>query len=557
MRQPAAKMEIFKPQIPQRAALYERLSRDDGDSSESESIVNQRKILYSFASEMGFEIVGEYVDDGWSGTNFNRPGFQQMLKDIKPKGIDCIITKDLSRLGRDHIMTGYYIENFFPENNIRYIAVNDKVDTEQGDSDIAPFMNVFNEFHAKQTSKKVRSVFEAKFKDGECHYTYPPMGYDKDPDKKNRLVPDPETAWIIQKIFDLADEGKGPWAIRMWLYENRVMTPGYRAYLRWGAYAKTYDNAPESRRYEWGLKNLKEILQNPVYTGVSVHYKKRTISYKNHKIKNQPKHKQMVCKDTHEALISQEKFDRVQERIAIRKRKSKQTNVPHVLAGVAVCADCGGYLRFGANKTSPNHTYNYLCCGRKSEIGTRSCTSHYTNYDLLCEAILQRIQELYKQVQIDKSAIIDRLSVKVQEITVSAQDSQREEREKLEKRKVELENVISKLYEDWASGTITAEIFSAMSGKFRGEHAELVEKLSRLPQEELEEEPSSSGAEQLVGLVEKMSYPTELTAELVNLLIEKIAIHEPIGEKYQKNKPQEIEIFWRFVEPDRSEMFFK
>lgn len=538
-------------------ALYMRLSRDDGDSGESESIVNQRKILYSFASEMGFEIVGEYVDDGWSGTNFNRPGFRQMLEDIKPKEIECIITKDLSRLGRDHIMTGYYIENYFPENNIRYIAVNDKVDTEQGDSDIAPFMNVFNEFHAKQTSKKVRGVFEAKFKDGECHYTYPPMGYDKDADKKNHLVPDAETAWIIRKIFDLADEGKGPWAIRMWLYENQIMTPGYRAYLRWGAYAKTYEYAPEERRYEWGLKNIKDILKNPVYVGVSVHYKKRTISYKNHKIKNQPKHKQMVCEDTHEPLIDREKFDRVQEHIAVRKRKSKQTNAPHLFAGVAVCADCGGYLRFGANKTSPNHTYHYLCCGRKSEIGTRSCTSHYTNYDLLCNTVLSRIQELYQTVQIDKAAIVAKLNAKAQEMNSSTEADRQAEREKLEKRKIELESVLSKLYEDWASGAITNEMLSVMSGRFREEHTKILQTLSTLPNEAQGERPSSDGAEKLIKLVETMSYPAELTAQLVNMLIEKISIHEPVGEKYQKNKPQEIEIFWRFIELEQSEMFFK
>lgn len=556
MRQPAANNEVFNQNFLYNTALYMRLSRDDGDSGESESIINQRKILYACAAEKGFNVVGEYVDDGWSGTNFNRPGFQQMLNDIEEKGINCIMTKDLSRLGRDHVMTGYYIESFFPENNIRFIAINDKVDSEEGDNDITPFMNVFNEFHAKQTSKKIRRVFESKFEDGECHYIYPPMGYNKDPDRKNHLVPDPETRWIIEKMFELAEEGKGPWVIRSWLYEHKVMTPGYRNYLRWGALAKVYEKSPEERRYEWGLKSVKEILKNPLYIGTLVHYKKRTISYKNHKAKNLPKSKHIVYENAHEPIISKERFERVQELIGERKRKSKQSGKPHIFAGIAVCADCGGGLRFGSNRTSPNHTYNYLCCSRKNEVGTKSCTAHYTNYDRLCEAVLERIQNLYREVSLDKDALLGRLRSRVQEQTQANDNTKREEKAAFEKRKAELENILSKLYEDWASDRITEDMFSVMTAKFRTEHTELTQKLAALKDDQETYEKKEDGRK-LVELIEQMSYPTELTAELVNLLIQRIEIHEPIGAHRQKFKPQEIEIFWRFVEPEHSEMFFK
>lgn len=556
MRQPAAKQELSGENALYNAALYMRLSRDDGDSGESESIVNQRKILYAYAMEMGFNVVGEYVDDGWSGTSFQRPGFQQMIKDIDEKQINCIVTKDLSRLGRDHVMTGYYIESFFPENNIRFIAVNDKVDSEEGDNDITPFMNVFNEFHAKQTSKKIRRVFEAKFEDGECHYIYPPMGYNKDPEVKNHLVPDPETRWIIEKMFELAEEGKGPWAIRSWLYEHKVMTPGYRAYLRWGAYAKVYEDAPESRRYEWGLKSVKEILKNPLYIGTLVHYRKRTISYKNHKAKNLPENKQIVYVNAHEPIVSQERFDRVQQLIGARKRKSSQSGKPHVFAGIAVCADCGGGMRFGSNRTSPRHTYNYLCCSRKNEMGTKSCTSHYTNYDRLCDAVLERIQRLYHEVHIDKDAILKRLRARAAQDAQSCDSFAREEKAGLEKRKAELENILSKLYEDWAAQRITEAMFSAMTAKFRIEHTELIQRIAQLSDAREKQERIEDGRK-LVELVEQMSYPSELTAELVNLLISRIEIHEPIGGHRQKFKPQEIEIFWRFVEPEHSELFFK
>ena len=556
MRQPAIKQEMLGENFLYNTALYMRLSRDDGDSGESESIINQRKILYAYAMEMGFNVVGEYVDDGWSGTSFQRPGFQQMIKDIDDKEINCIVTKDLSRLGRDHVMTGYYIESFFPENNIRCIAINDKVDSEEGDNDITPFMNVFNEFHAKQTSKKIRRVFEVKFGDGECHYIYPPMGYNKDPEVKNHLVPDPETRWIVEKMFELAEEGKGPWVIRSWLYDHKVMTPGYRAYLRWGAYAKVYDGAPESRRYEWGLKSVKEILKNPLYIGTLVHYRKRTISYKNHKAKNLPENKQIVYENAHEPIISKERFDRVQELIGERKRKSKQSGKPHVFAGIAVCADCGGGLRFGSNRTSPNHTYNYLCCSRKNEVGTKSCTSHYTNYDRLCSAVLERIQSLYREVHIDKEAILKRLRASVAEHDETRSSSSKEEKASLEKRKAELENILSKLYEDWAAQRITEDMFSAMTAKFRTEYTELTQRLDQLSDAQEKPEKKEDGRK-LVELIDQMSYPTELTSELVNLLISRIEIHEPIGGHRQKFKPQEIEIFWRFVEPEHSELFFK
>jgi len=417
-------------------------------------------------------------------------------------------------------------------------------------------MNVFNEFHAKQTSKKIRRVFEAKFGEGECHYIYPPMGYNKDPEVKNHLIPDPETRWIVEKMFELAEEGKGPWVIRSWLYDHKVMTPGYRAYLRWGAYAKVYEDAPESRRYEWGLKSVKEILKNPLYIGTLVHYRKRTISYKNHKAKNLPESKHIVYANAHEPIISEERFERVQQLIGARKRKAKQSGRPHIFAGIAVCADCGGGLRFGSNRTSPNHTYNYLCCSRKNEVGTKSCTSHYTNYDRLCAAVLERIQSLYHEVHIDKEAILKRLRARAAE-NVEAHDSfSKGEKAKLEKRKTELESILSKLYEDWVSQRITEDMFSAMTAKFRTEHTELMQKLSQLSDVQEKQEKKEDGRK-LVELVEQMSYPTELTAELVNLLISRIEIHEPIGAHRQKFKPQEIEIFWRFVEPEHAEVFFK
>lgn len=546
---------VFSEPCEYRAALYMRLSRDDGDSGESESIVNQRKILRDFAREQGFFVAGEYADDGWSGTNFNRPAFKQMMEDIETKKINCVITKDLSRLGRDHVMVGYYTETFFPEHGIRYIAINDRVDSNEGDSDIAPFMNVFNEFHAKQTSKKVRSVFAAKFKEGECHYAFPPMGYRKDPSRKNHLVPDEETRWIIEKMFQLAEEGNGAWAVRMWLFDHKVMTPGYRAYRNWGAYAKTYAGAPEERRYQWGIANVKKILRDPVYIGTLVHYRTRDISFKNHKKKKQPPSRQYMVKHAHEPIISEETFQRVQEQIE-KRRRSTAAGAPHLFAGIAVCADCGGYMRFGSNRISQGREYHYLCCGRKSEIGTFACTPHNTPYEAFCDAILKRIQSLYKQVKLDRRAIAEKLAGMSDAAALAECRKKRQELEALKARKEELSKVLSKLYEDLIGEKISNEIFSVMSDKFQSEHREASEKIHALEQE-LKREDDPGRAEKLIELVDSLSYPTVLTRELVNALIEKIAIHEPIGPKYARGKPQEIEIFWRFLEPEKPEVLFK
>lgn len=553
MKQPATIIPYQDHGIIYNAALYMRLSRDDGDPVESESIGNQRRILSAFAREQGFNIVGEYTDDGWSGTTFNRPGFRKMIADIEAKKINCVITKDLSRLGRDHIMVGYYTENYFPEHGIRYIAINDRVDTDEGDSDIAPFMNIFNEFHAKQTSKKVRCVFESKFKDGECHYRYPPYGYDKDPDRKNHLVPDPETGWVIEKIFEMAESGSGSWTIRKWLYDNRIITPGYRAYIRWGAYKKTYDDAPEERKYEWGLATVKRILKDPVYIGCLVHYRKRQVSFKNHKIKNMPKSKQMYLENTHEALVSKDRFDRVQNQIEVRRRKTN-AGAPHIFVGIAVCADCGGYMRFGHNR---GRDYSYLCCGKKSEIGSLRCTAHNIRYDKLCDAVLKKIQDLYREVRIDKDTVIERLSNELNTDTSSQQLACQKELSRLRARRDELSRIISKLYEDWASQRITGDMFNMMSNRFRDENTSISTRIQELESESEDAQQEVCSPNRLVSIVESMPYPTELTSELVNLLIEKIRIHESIGRKYKRNKSQEIEIYWRFAAPTKPEVLLK
>ena len=264
-------------------ALYLRLSRDDELQGESGSIQTQRMMLRQYAAEHGLTVVDEYIDDGWSGTNFERPSFQRMIDDIEDGKINCVVTKDLSRLGRNYILTGQYTEIYFPSKGVRYIAINDNVDTINGESELAPFLNILNEMHARQTSKKVKAAMRTRFANGAHYGAYAPLGYVKDPDKKGHLLIDPETRWIVEKIFDLAVHGRGAASITRILVEEKVPTPGWLNYERYGTFANIYAGAPAEKAYAWTIAQVKSILKEETYIGHSVHNKQSNISFKNKK----------------------------------------------------------------------------------------------------------------------------------------------------------------------------------------------------------------------------------------------------------------------------------
>lgn len=530
-----------------RTAIYERLSKDDELAGDSTSIQNQRKILYNYASENGMNVIGEYTDDGWSGTNFNRPGFTKMIEDIDKKNIECIIVKDLSRLGRNYIEVGYYLENFFPSKGIRFIAISENVDTNKGDSDLVPFVNIFNEYHAKSTSKKLRQVHEMQSAEGACHYTYPPMGYNKDPENKKHLVIDEETSWIIEKIFELADvHGMGSYSIQKWLFENKVITPGYREYLRWGAKAKVYENASDTRKYEWGLANIKSILKNRVYLGHTVRYKNRTISFKNKKRVKYAPEDWIIKENTHDPLVAEDRFYRVQKQLESRRRKTNDGEV-QMFSGIARCSQCGRLLRFATNRQLKSGDYQYLSCSSKDYSLVEKCTMHYIRYDTLQEIVLQKIQDLYQKVELDEQAIARKLSKMEKEKSSKAHKKERAELQKLETRRSELDKVLPRLYEDWVSEKITEDMFRSMSVKFQNEKADVDQKIRQIRETLSESEEELDNARRWISAVKKFSYPTELTHELVSNLIDKIIVHEAEGPKGSKNKTQILEIYWKFV----------
>lgn len=531
---------------PYNTALYMRLSRDDENYGDSVSIETQRTILRQFAKENQLHVMDEYIDDGWSGTNFERPNFKRMMDDVELGKINCIVTKDLSRFGREHVMMDYYLEFVFPEKKVRYIAVSDNEDTEKGLSDFVPFKNLFNEWFAKDTSRKVKAALHAKFAAGQHICTYAPIGYKKHSEVKNLLEIDEETRWIVEKIFDLAYRGAGAAKITNILIDEQIPTAGWFNYTRYGKFAHIYADAPEEKRYAWTISQVKCILKDEIYIGNSVHGKQTNISYKNKKKIRKPQEEWFRVENTHAAIISKDVFQQVQEQIASRRRK-QQDGTTQIFAGLVKCADCGWAMSFGTNKQN-SKPYSYFNCTSYRQFGKKhaTCTAHYIRYDTLYTYVHARLMYWWQQAQADEAKLTERI-LKAGDRENDAQTKARTASlTRAEKRKEELDRLFSKLYEDWASERITEYNFNTLSKKYQTEQEELLVKIDKLTAELSAEQQSVIDAEKWITSIKKCARPTELTADLLNSLIEKIVIHE--GKDSQNGmKAQPIEIYYRFI----------
>ena len=524
-------------------ALYMRLSRDDENYGDSVSIETQRTILQQYAKEQGLHVVGEYVDDGWSGTNFERPDFQRMMDDVDAGKVNCIVTKDLSRFGREHVMMDYYLEFLFPEKRVRYIAVAENEDTEKGLSDFVPFKNLFNEWFAKDTSRKVKAAFKAKFATGQRIGAYAPIGYRKHPEIKNKLIIDEETRWIVEKIFDLAVHGRGAASITRILVEEKVPTPGWLNYERYGTFANIYAGAPAEKAYAWTIAQVKSILKEETYIGHSIHNKQSNISFKNKKKVRKPQEEWYRVENTHEAIISEEVFQKVQELIASRRRK-RRNGTTQIFAGLIKCADCGWSLAYGENKQNKN-PYGYYHCSKNGQ-GLRQCSMHYIRYDVLYAYVLARLQYWSMLAQKDEDKLLKRLLNASDRERNSAKKKQAAELKKAEKRKAEVDGLFAKMYEDWSAGRITEYNFNMLSEKYQNEQKELETKIRQLHETMEAAVQTAADAEKWIALMKQYVNPVELTAELLNTLIEKITVHEAVkGE--DGSREQEVEIYYRFI----------
>ena len=524
-------------------ALYLRLSRDDELQGESGSISTQREMLTQYCREHGLSIVGEYVDDGWSGTSFDRPSFQRMIDDIESGKINCVITKDLSRLGRNYILTGQYTDIYFPSRGVRYIAVSDGVDSEKGESEIAPFLNILNEMHARQTSKKVKAALKTLNMNGAHYGAYAPIGYKKHPEIKGKLIPDEDTRWIVEKIFDLAAHGVGGAKIRRILDDEHIPTPAWLNYQKYGTFAHIFEGQPESKQHQWTTAHVKEILSNEVYIGNSVHNKQTTVSFKNKKKIRKSEAEWYVVKNTHEPIISTALWEQAQAHINSRKRPVKNGE-PQIFAGLLKCADCGVGLRFTQRKASAGQKEKkYYMCTTYSEFGKERCSNHYIRYAV----VLGRLQYWISQANEKSDAdLMQRLLKSGDSQRAKETANAKKELSRTEKRLKELDNLFAKMYEDRAQEMLTERNFAMLSAKYQEEQVQLEEKVKTLQAKLDKSEQDTNDAEKWLALVRKYTELTELTAPLLNELIDKIVVHQAVNDE-DGERTQEIEIFYCFV----------
>lgn len=522
------------------AALYMRLSKDDDGAAESASIITQRKMLRSYAAEHGYAVFGEYVDDGWSGTNFDRPDFKRMIGDIEAKKVNLVITKDLSRLGRDYITAGQYTEIYFPSKGVRYIAINDGYDSDSPYSDIAPFKNVINEMYARDTSKKIRSAFATKMRDGAYIAAFAPYGYQKDPADKNHLVVDARSGEVVKRIFRMAAEGALPIEIARSLNEQRVPSPAvYRCMTHEGLEVNAY-----SKRQEWTSATITKMLRNVVYLGHIAQGKTTKISFKSHLTLSNPRDEWIVVENTHEALVDQETFDLVRRRTMARTCE-KKGRFYNLFSGIAKCADCGRNM--SATGTRKKGSPANLTCGGYKLYGAEECSNHFIDYNVLYEIVQASLREQLAISREERAAILEHAQKK------QAASAGRQERSKeisgIKKRLRELEGIIAKLYEDNAAGRLGDARMTKLLPKYEQEAETLEQRLAALQNENATPEPSFQEArEKLDKLLRQITDVTELTPKLLFKLIDHIEIgqgHYERGE-HGKVKHQTVKIFYRF-----------
>ena len=522
------------------AALYMRLSKDDDGAAESASIITQRKMLRSYAAEHGYVVFDEYVDDGWSGTNFDRPDFKRMIADIEAKKVNLVITKDLSRLGRDYITAGQYTEIYFPSKGVRYIAIHDGYDSDSPYSDIAPFKNVINEMYARDTSKKIRSAFATKMRDGAYIAAFAPYGYQKDPVDKNHLVVDRQSGQVVKRIFRMAAEGAPPTEIARSLNERGIPPPAvYRCMTHDGLDVNAY-----SKRQEWTSATIAKMLRNVVYLGHIAQGKTTKISFKSHLTLSNPRDEWIVVENTHEALVDQETFDLVRRRTMARTCEKKGTFY-NLFSGIAKCADCGRNMSTTGTrkKGSPAN----LTCGGYKLYGAEECSNHFIDYNVLYEIVQASLREQLAISREERAAVLENAQKK-QPASAGRQERSKEI-SSIKKRLRELEGIIAKLYEDNGAGRLSNTRMNKLLSKYAQEAETLEQRLAALQNENAAPEPSFQEArEKLDKLLRQITDVTELTPKLLFKLVDHIEIGQGHYEKgeHGKVKHQTVKIFYRF-----------
>ena len=515
--------------------LYCRLSNEDLVDGESNSIANQRSILSSYAASHGFTNTKVLVDDGYTGTNFNRPGVREGLALVEQGLVGTWIVKDMSRFGRDYLQVGRFTEIVFPSYDVRFIAVNDAVDSAKGDNDFTVIRNVFNDFYAKDTSKKVRAVMKAKGTSGK-HLGGPPYGYRADPQDKDHWILDEDAAPVVKRIFDLAIAGKGPSQIARILEADGVLTTK-------ALYAQRKGKPMPERPCHWVEQSVAGILERMEYTGCVCNFKTYSKSYKLKKrIPNAPED-MFILPDTQEAIITQEQWDRVQE---LRQHKRRMTKAERqgLFSGLVVCADCGSKLHFATCKNFDGKQDHYVCAKYKSGRGT--CSAHYIREDVLRDVVLERIRAVTEYIRADVEGFQeDWLMCQREEQEKSIREDKRR-LEKAKKRLADIDKLITRIYEDMVLGDLSQERYQKMLEGYEAEQAALNNEIIGLEDWVATREEMEDNVDQFLALLEKYVDIPELTTTIVNEFIKQIIVYAP--DKSSGKRTQKVKIVFNFLE---------
>lgn len=523
-------------------ALYCRLSRDDGMDGDSNSVVNQKRLLSQKAKEKGLTDTKFYVDDGYTGTNFNRPGFQQLLNDIEMGFIYAVIVKDLSRLGRDYVSVGNYTDVYFPDHNVRFIAVNDNIDSDEGESEIAPFKNILNEMYARDISKKVRSSHRLRGSMGEP-LSQPPYGYMKSPENKKKWVIDPDAADVVKRIFKMCLEGKGNETIARILQEQKVLVP--MAYWQSKGLPRG-GKKTQPNPCKWCKTTVQKILSQQEYCGDVINFKTCSKSFKNKtRLPNDPEN-WAIFKDVHEPIIERNDFEKVQTLISKTKRRAPKpkNGEKSIFCDLLFCGDCHGKLRHHTNTINKDIHY-FVCANNKVDYRGECPGRHYVRADAIEQVVMLELRRMAEFLVADEEAFAELLAQKTDKELLKEKKHDEEELQKATVRNGTVCRLYEKLYEDNATGKVSDEWFMQLSHKYEAERMELKAKIKALRQKLSECGQRESERESFTSAIREFMRMDRLTAPLLRELIDHIDVFETEGKG--KNRTQRIVIYYRFV----------
>lgn len=523
-------------------ALYERLSRDDELQGESNSITNQKHFLEDYARKNGFVNIRHFTDDGVSGTTFDREGFQSMIAEVEAGNVAVIIVKDMSRFGRDYLKVGFYTEVMFKEKGVRFIAINNGIDSSnQQDSDFTPFLNIMNEWYARDSSRKIQAIFKARMQEGKRVSPSVPYGYRRDPDDKQLLIIDPEPAAVVRRIFKLVLEGNGVNRIADILYADKILIPS--------AYAeKYYPENQHSKSFHdpirWTNQTIIHILEKREYMGHTVLGKTISESYKTKKRRKATEDELMIFENTHEAIIDEETWNNVQRLIETKRRPKKNGAPPCRLSGLLYCADCGSKLSHRYNSRNKYDADNSYGCSSYRQY-TRNCTMHYIRVSVVEKLILEAIREVSAYALSNEKEFVK----KVREASdVQQEATMKEYRRRLGKAKrrhEELDDLVKKLYESFATGKIPEKHFDRLLSGYDNEQTALEAEIQELQTGLDRYGADSVRADRFLELVKRYTDFSELTTPMLNEFIEKVVVHE--ADKSTGDRVQKVDIYLNFI----------